>query len=183
MSLRLFTGFAPDASLIEEVARWRPSVTVQENIRWKEPDLLHLTAYFFGKWEPEALENLRACLSIEARKHRPFSLQFKDVCLAPSGQHPRMIWVRFHQKTAFAKLTQGLHTMFSQFDPDHQFRSKPTPHITLARLKDWPAEVNLPYMEASSGLKLLCRDLVLWQSEVVDGRTIYTELGRWKLGR
>ena len=179
MPLRLFIGFPLPSALLEEAAMLRAHQA--PGLRWVEEQNLHLTVYFFGKWKEEALPNLKSCIDLVVKKHKAFSLHFRDLYLAPKAGNPRMIWARYEQKKAFVQLATAMNRMFAQLQPGHQFRNKPVPHITLARLKDWQADTPLPAVSNKASWNLDCRELVLWQSELSESGAVYTELERWKL--
>ncbi|MEZ4687849.1 MAG: RNA 2',3'-cyclic phosphodiesterase [Bacteroidia bacterium] len=176
---RHFIGFPRSPALLEDAAMLHRHQA--RGLRWVEEQNLHLTVYFFGKWEEEALPNLKSCIGLVVKKQKAFSLHFRDLYLAPKASNPRMIWARYEQKKAFVQLATALNRMFSQLQPGHQFRNKPMPHITLARLKGWEAGAPLPAVSNEANWKLHCDELVLWQSELSESGAVYTELGRWRL--
>lgn len=179
MSLRLFIGFPLPADLLREVAVLRAYQA--EGLRWVPEANLHLTVYFFGKWEEEALPNLKSCIDLAVKKQKAFNLQLRDLCFAPKPKEPRMIWARYEQKKAFVSLATAMNRMFSQLQPEHQFRNKPLPHITLARLKQYRPDEHILAVSDKSTWNLRCEELVLWQSELSDKGANYKELGRWVL--
>lgn len=179
MSVRLFTGFELTAQAREEASRLMELEDTA--IRWTSPQNLHLTSYFFGNWEEEATENLKACISLLIPAQRRFTLELRDVILAPPKQEARMIWARYHRHPDFLHLSKSLAEMFHQFDPDHPFRKNPIPHITLARLQHWPdTQLFSPEIKPKNW-KLACDEMILWRSDQSETGTRYTELGRWSL--
>ena len=179
MALKLFTGFELPGSAIHEAEMLIKKT--DSSIHWTPINNLHLTAYFFGKWEEEALANLQSCITLAIKNQPRFTLKLDDIILAPQGHEPRMIWAKYKKNTAFLTLTNTLRTMFLALDPEHQVRKNPIPHITLARLQNWQKDREIEVDTRSKLWELPCKELVLWKSVPEASGTRYHEVGRWKL--
>lgn len=177
---RLFLGLPLDAATQQALDQFRAQQPAAPGVRWTPAVNRHVTLYFFGEIAPEMQDNLVALLTLGLRDAQAFELAFDRYCLAPRPRAPRMIWARYHKHAQFRELVQHLHSLYQQIDPQQQMRKSPVPHITLARLRQWPEGQPLagPFPPLPA---LSVREAILWESTRQPGGTRYTEQARFGL--
>lgn len=107
--------------------------------RWTKKENLHITLNFLGylKTDEELLEVIKKTREA-ALKNDPFFLNLKRIIYGPSGK-PRMIWAEGEKSEELKKLQEDLINALKDFamesggERDRAY----TPHITLARLRQW----------------------------------------------
>ncbi len=105
--------------------------------RWMEADSLHLTLRFIGEVpEDRAIDIDEALLGLRAA---PFALTLDGVGLFGSARRARILWAGVERNDALTHLQAKVETALVRCGlpaDAHAF----TPHVTLARLRDAPAE-------------------------------------------
>jgi 2'-5' RNA ligase len=105
--------------------------------RWIPREQLHLTLRFIGEADEETFlaikEALRTC------RGTSFPLTMKGVGHFPPGRHPRVFWVGMAESEPLVALQRQVESaLIGAGIPPEERRF--SPHITLARLKETPAE-------------------------------------------
>ena len=107
--------------------------------RWTKKDNLHLTLLFLGYVTDQEILDICQTTREIAKQHKSFSLELNRIVYGPPRkQPPRMIWVEGQSSTELGNLGQDLKNHF--FERVEKEAGKPhgfTPHITLARIKQW----------------------------------------------
>jgi 2'-5' RNA ligase len=101
------------------------------NVRWANPDTMHLTLHFFGDIDEESLEKAGICMVSIGSLYSPFSLQFSGVGAFPSPNRARVFWLGGESETLV-----GLHRALTErlIDSGFAVERRPfRPHITLGR--------------------------------------------------
>ena len=65
------------------------------DVRWTNPEQLHLTLKFLGNVPAASVEPVKQSLNTACSGIRPFSLRAKGVGFFPNERQPRVIWVGF----------------------------------------------------------------------------------------
>lgn len=87
--MRAFIAIPIERRIVKAIeAAAGPLREVGADIKWVEPDNLHVTLKFLGEMEGAAVAALRADLREAATRHRPF-----DMAVAGFGMFPRVVWV------------------------------------------------------------------------------------------
>lgn len=105
--------------------------------KWVDPEQLHLTVRFIGEVEGGLFHDIRECLS--ELKSVGFSMRLKGVGHFPPRGTPRVIWVGIERNDSLALLKKKLDSALARVGAAPDGR-KFSPHITLARLKNTPAQ-------------------------------------------
>ena len=65
----------------------------QADVKWVEPDNLHVTLKFLGEITEEQRQAIEAMLRNIAEKEEPLTLSVKELGAFPSAAAPRVVWV------------------------------------------------------------------------------------------
>jgi len=150
-----------------------------KGVRWTNKENLHITVLFLGDIREEEVAFLLEGLEI-IRTILAFKLEFNDLIFAPPGQKPpRMIWAKIkpsQKLTELGQMTYEISKDFCQVRPPH----KQTPHITLARLKDYAnfEKIRLPQLNLGF---FDVKKVKLIESVLTPQGPIYQEMKRWTL--
>jgi 2'-5' RNA ligase len=145
-----------------------------------DPGNLHITLKFLG--ETLRLEEVRTALREAAAGFSPATLPFEGVGYFPHARKPRVLILRYRRDPALAALFAAVEERLVPLGFPKERRSFEV-HLTLARLRHpWlPAEtervarnlgtVPWPAFPAAA--------MVLYESTLTPGGSIYTPLGRF----
>lgn len=179
MKRRIFVAIDLPADLKKDIAeliqqwRWLP-------IQWQKPEYWHITVF-----PPVSLEDKEvATLSELLRTSRlggPFSVEFSNIVLAPSGGPARMVWLEGRTPEALPLLKDRIEGMWraaKNLPPLQAETRAPALHVTLARFE--PGE--LKELEAKTKilgavkLKFEAADIAVMESRLTPSGAIYTTL-------
>lgn len=161
---RLFLGIPLPKESLQCIATFREAMPAHPYIRWVEERHLHITVFFMGKVPAEMLDNLQALIALGLKGFAPFEIDYEAFVLAPKPKEPRMYWLKLRKNFFFIELVNRIHRLYTQIDPDLQMRKRPTPHITLARLKNFDPSMTIPLGFPIPAKPLKVDKLILWES-------------------
>jgi len=155
------------------------------DVKWTEPENLHITIKFLGDTPAERIAEISAVLDTTARAFHSFNLTIGELGAFPNTHAPRIIWagttVQTEQTAAIATtIESGLEPLGFKKE-ERAF----TAHITLgrarsphgkARLSSALTETSLPH-----GLTLKVSRLTLFQSQLSPQGPIYTSIHKSEL--
>jgi 2'-5' RNA ligase len=169
---------------IEEVQRDLRST--HADVRWVNPEKIHLTLKFFGNIEESRIDPIFKSIEEPIRNTPPFSLEVKGVGAFPQLRNPRVIWMGLVDRKAILNPFQKqIETQLEKigFQPeDRSFH----PHLTLGRMKSNRGKEELvgrieKHREEEFGDFLVGR-VILFKSDLKPLGPIYTLLKELKLG-
>ncbi|MEL6191720.1 MAG: RNA 2',3'-cyclic phosphodiesterase [Bacteroidota bacterium] len=178
---RLFIGASLPESYSSVIQDFIGEFPKDTGIRIVPKENLHITVAFFGKVQIEMISNLVSLIQLCLKDIQPFSLEVEGWKLAPKAKDPRMIWLSMKRNEQFTALAHKLIRSFDQIQPTQQFRLKPIPHITIARLRHpvIASEIKLEYTLPLTPLNI--NKLVLWESTLLPEGPVYSEVSRFPL--
>lgn len=135
-------------------------------VKWVGPDRMHLTLRFLGATPTEQLQALRHTLDDVARQQRPFTLSLDALGCFPNERKPRIIWIGLRDglrplQTLREGLDESLQPLGWTAD-DRPFH----PHLTLGRVKDHRARVDLPWGQGVAPAEIPVSEIVLYESQL-----------------
>ena len=155
-------------------------------VRWTNPEKIHLTLKFFGNIEESRVDPIFESIREPIWTTLPFSLKVRGVGAFPHLKNPRVIWIGLvDEREALTSLQKQIETDLEKigFHPeDRPFR----PHLTLGRMKSSRGKEALvgrmeKYREEEFG-DFQVERVVLFKSDLRPSGPIYTPLGDVKLG-
>ena len=185
---RLFIAFKMElASEYDTMLKQLKLSTRYDEIKWVEDNLLHLTLKFLGKTPEPKIEPLCQILAQIAKETEPFTLKISKLGVFGSQYHPTTLWLGFEKQSLlnqlFDKVEKRLTSELAFEANDGNF----VPHLTLGRVKKmdnkkrfWEAVNN---NQPSYYQEFAMEEMILYRSQLEKDGPIYTELGKWELGK
>jgi RNA 2',3'-cyclic 3'-phosphodiesterase len=157
------------------------------DVKWVEPDNLHLTLLFLGEVEDKQLHQVCRAIADVSSKHSPFTLSLEKVGCFPNLRRPRILWagvgeglqevVKLHDDLEEPLLDMGC---YRREERDY------TPHLTLGRLKGDNVTAKLNELIAKNqgwtGGQSTIREVLVMSSTLRGDGPEYTVMARAKLG-
>jgi 2'-5' RNA ligase len=156
------------------------------DVRWVNPEKIHLTLKFFGNIEESRIDAIFKSIEEPIRNTPPFSLKVRGVGAFPQLKNPRVIWMGLvNGKEVLASLQKQIEIQLGEigFQPeDRPFH----PHLTLGRMRSSRGKEELvggmeKHREEEFGDFQIER-VVLFKSDLRPTGPIYTPLREMKLG-
>ena len=115
--------------------------------RWVAPEQLHLTVRFIGEVDGGLFHDIQEIL--DEIHFASFSLQLKGVGYFPPRGAPRVLWIGLDKSEPLQLLRKKIDTALlrARIEPEGR---KYSPHITLARLKNSPANKIANFLSGNS---------------------------------
>jgi 2'-5' RNA ligase len=156
------------------------------DVRWVNPEKIHLTLKFFGNIEESRVDPIFKSIEKTVRNTLPFSLKVRGVGAFPQMKNPRVIWMGLvEERETLSSLQKQIESQLEKigFQPeDRSFH----PHLTLGRMRSSRGKGDLvgkieKYKEEDFG-DLQVERVVLFKSDLKPTGPIYTSLREMKLG-
>jgi 2'-5' RNA ligase len=164
--------------------------TPPDSVRWVKPDNIHLTLKFLGQVPTAQIDAINSALTHAVSNIHVFPFEVMRAGCFPNERRPRVIWVGVDEPSgALHALQRSIEAAVAPLgypgDP-HGFQ----PHLTLGRAaRDVkPLELHkLGDAVVSARIGLLghvhAEEVVLFQSDLTSGGSIYTPLARVPLAK
>jgi len=104
--------------------------------RWTKKQNIHITLVFLGYVKEDEISEILKNTEQVVKNHSSFSLTLNKICFGPPKKTPRMVWAVGEKSEELGKLRTGLENSLSNLVFKKEKRAY-SPHITLARLKQW----------------------------------------------
>lgn len=183
--MRLFVAVPFPAEVKNELGKliddWRRE---RDKVSWVKKENLHLTLKFLGETPLEKLEPLKKNLGNGLNGPAKFQLSLSGAGAFPNLNRARVIWIGVTEgKEKLAGLAQKVEeaTRPLGFPAENRDFSA---HLTVGRVKDGrlserlSAKVSACTFEAKG---IIVSEVILFQSELAPGGSIYTPLQRFEL--
>ena len=131
---RLFTAVDLPEPMKESLASMSFGIP---GAKWIASKQLHLTVRFIGEVDGALFRDIKNIL--DGVSFAPFSLQLKGVGYFPPRGAPRVLWVGLQKSEPLLVLKKKIDQALFRVGVEPDSR-KFSPHITLARLKNSPAQ-------------------------------------------
>jgi 2'-5' RNA ligase len=155
------------------------------DVRWINPEKIHLTLKFFGNIEESRIGPIFKSIEEPIRNSPPFSMEVKGVGAFPQMRNPRVIWMGLVDGKGFlTSIQKQIEIQLEKigFQPeDRPFH----PHLTLGRMKSNRGKEELlgrmeKHREEEFG-DFLVERVILFRSDLKPSGPIYTPLRELKL--
>jgi RNA 2',3'-cyclic 3'-phosphodiesterase len=156
------------------------------DVKWVEPENLHLTLLFLGEVEDRDLPAVCRSVAEVCARLPPFSMSVERTGCFPNPRRPRTLWV------GVGAGTQELVALHDALEPPllelgcYRREDRPyTPHLTLGRVKgDRPAEPLAAALAKHAGWQggpTHVREVLVMSSELTPKGPVYTVMSRARL--
>ncbi len=186
--MRTFTAIDLDPAVRRQLATVQNRLNSHlSDVRWVDPQKIHLTLKFLGEIRPEDAARVGDALAVAAARCAPFEIGIeKNVGVFPPHGPPRVIWVGIRDPNgSLRRCHDACEAALEQIGFPREGRAF-QPHLTLGRsrcqrgggkTRSTVAEFNVldfPVQEISS--------LTFYESTLTDSGPIYRVLSRHALG-
>jgi len=156
----------------------------QGDLKWVEPNNIHLTLKFLGEISDKQLEEVKEITNTVAQAHQKFNLEIESVG-SFGGRSAKIVWVGAGNGTeALLALQKDLDDLLAQSGYPREEREF-SAHLTLCRVNHPIAGLKMGEAIAQfSHLKLgsiAAESLCVYQSQLTPAGPTYTLLGDFKL--
>ena len=184
--IRTFIAVELDENLRDELVRVQDKLRASDaDIKWTDPENIHLTLNFLGDTAPSKVETIKSILSEIAAGSSAFPVDITELGAFPDILFPKVIWAGITRNAeVLTRIAQELESRLVKFKSKKEDR-KFSPHITLGRMRTPRSkdklcaaleETNLP-----KGLTQTIRNLTLYQSQLTPTGPVYSVLGKAQL--
>jgi 2'-5' RNA ligase len=186
--LRTFIAVAIDKTIRDH------AVALQEtlgrsgaDVKWVEPENMHVTLLFLGEVEDRTLPAVCRVVADVAAARAPFEMGVERAGCFPNPRRPKTLWVGIGDGLQeLVALHDALEPPLLDLGCYRREERHYTPHITLGRVKgDNGAEQLATALARRSdwqGGRVGVREVLVMSSELRPEGPTYTVLGRGKLG-
>jgi RNA 2',3'-cyclic 3'-phosphodiesterase len=157
------------------------------DVKWTEPENIHVTLLFLGEVPNEELPEICRVVSETLQDSGPFALSVQGAGCFPNVRRPRIVWVGVGTGTQeLVRIHDDLEEPLFHLGFRKEDR-KYTPHITLGRVRsDRPTEKLSAALQQHAGWQageMHVNEIHVMGSELTRDGPVYTVLGRGKLGK
>lgn len=107
------------------------------DIKWVNPESIHITLKFFGETEESRIGNISRALQEVAERHQPFDAEIVDVGIFGSSYSPKVIWFGIEQSEPLKALALDVLSSVEEIGWERD-RQNFVPHLTIGRIKHVP---------------------------------------------
>jgi 2'-5' RNA ligase len=186
--IRTFIAIDPGKAIHDRIIALQETLArTGAEVKWVEPDNLHLTLLFLGEVDERDVPPVCQLVAETAAKQPAFAMTVESAGCFPNPRRPRVLWVGV---TTGSQEVCTLHDALEQPLLDlgcyRREDRKYTPHITLGRIKTDPATDQLAAALAKQsswkGGDTMVREVHVMSSKLSSEGPVYTVLSRAKLG-
>ena len=106
--------------------------------KWVERENLHITMLFLGDITDQDLAEVCRIVGEVSKNHQEFNVNLNKVAYGPEGKlPPRYIWAGGGEVPEMSRLKKDLEDALFEAIKFKLDKNAFTPHITLARIKEW----------------------------------------------
>ena len=159
----------------------------EADIKWVDPEGIHLTLKFLGSVNQEVLEKIVHVLPPLTSEVEPFSLRIQGLGCFPSNRNPRVLWVGLQQGVEEVsrlqkEIEKRIEEMMSSSD-ERTFQ----PHLTIGRVRS-PRRMGplSRIIELQQGVEIgtfTASEVHLIKSDLRPSGAIYSKLHSFDLGK
>jgi 2'-5' RNA ligase len=186
MTKRLFAAIKInlEKNSVEKISGFR-QILKNEQIKWVEPENIHITLKFFGDTEISQIKQLSTVFKSVAKQFSPFEIKLEKLGFFGSIHSPRVIWIGIKNTVELVKMANLIQLKLVPLGYEKE-EQEFKPHLTLGRMKEIKKQDTFRQLiEANSGLFLQnvnVSDLKLYESILQNKGPIYQVIEKYDLG-
>lgn len=155
------------------------------DLRWVNPEGLHLTLKFIGEVPPEKRAPIEEALA-RVTSPAPVELDFSGVGYFPNERRPRVFWVGVHASDNLAPLAAQLEAALEPLGIARENRPY-VPHLTLGRFKSPRGlpqlQTEIAQLPSTQFGRVRAEEFYLYQSQLSPRGARYTRLEKFPFVR
>lgn len=157
------------------------------DVKWVEPENLHVTLLFLGEVNDRDLPAVCRAVADVTKQHAPFKMHVETVGCFPNPRRPRVVWVGVGEGAQeVVALHDALEPPLLELGCYRREGREYTPHVTLGRVKsEGPSEKLVAALAKQAGWyggEVAVKEVLVLSSELRPAGPVYTVLSRAKLG-
>jgi len=185
--IRSFLAIELPKAILKKIAEIQGDLkSSHADVRWVNPEKIHLTLKFFGNIEEARIEAIIKAIESSIHRTEVFSLGVTGIGAFPHGKNPRVIWMGLiDEKGILIPFQKQLETELEEigFEPEKRAFQ---PHLTLGRVNSSRGKEELirrmeRYREENFG-EISVENVILFKSDLKPTGAIYTRLREVELG-
>jgi 2'-5' RNA ligase len=183
--LRTFLGIELNRAVRDHVVTLQESlVRSGADVKWVEPDNLHLTLLFLG--EVNDREVLDVCRAVAAccAEHERFTMRVEGLGAFPNTRRPRVVWVGVTDGSErIVAIHHDIEETLLDLGCYRREERQYTPHVTLGRVKQASDELSALLIKKAdwNGGDVAVGEVLVMSSELSSKGPTYSVLSRAKL--
>jgi 2'-5' RNA ligase len=155
-------------------------------VKWVEPENLHVTLLFLGEVGDRDLPAVCRVVAECAAGQAPFPMTVERAGCFPNPRRPRVLWVGVGEGTQeLVALHDALEPPLMELGCYRREERQYTPHITLGRVRsERPSDQLAGALAKHAGWqagRMQVREVLVMGSELTPKGPVYTVMGRGKL--
>lgn len=155
-----------------------------ENIKWTNPENIHITLSFLGDTEEEMINAVSAMLKEKFEGFGKFELVIKGSGVFKSLADPRVIWTGIEPSPGLISLNEAI--LNGLKNTGIKIENRPfNPHLTLGRIKTVKDKNVLKSLlekyRNSEIQKTIIDEVILFESILLNTGPIYKPIGKYRL--
>ena len=158
------------------------------DVKWVEPENIHLSLRFIGDVGPDKAEEIKKQLAATAAASKAFEINVKGIGAFPDLNFPRVIWAGVDRgATESAGLAADLEAGLQSIGiaGEEMLKNKFHPHITLGRVRSQKNIDKLRKLIETAGFEvssiIKAEYLTLFMSRLTPQGSVYTPLFKAKM--
>jgi len=143
--IRLFIAIELPKTVQKEIHTLQNALKkTYQDIKWVNPQNIHLTLKFLGYVEKEKIGKIIECLNKLTKEFNAFNISLdRKINAFPEIKYPRVLWVGIDEgKDKVIRINQRLEDELEKIDFKKEEREF-TPHLTIARIKNFKSKQGL----------------------------------------
>ncbi|HEX7494940.1 MAG TPA: RNA 2',3'-cyclic phosphodiesterase [Bacteroidales bacterium] len=156
----------------------------EENIRWTNPENIHITLSFLGDTEEKWIKDINSMLKNKCEGSGRFDMFIKGFGVFRNVNDPRIIWFGIEPSAKLMSLNgsimKGLTELGIKIE-DRPFK----PHLTIGRIKHLNDKVTLKALidkyQNSEIQKSMINEVILFESILLQSGPLYKPLAKFTL--
>ncbi len=137
--MRCFIAIDFDQDIKNKIAEIQAELSkTGADVKWVNPQHIHLTLYFFKELPVEKVERLSEKVKKEVQEKEAFELTLCGIGSFPPSDDPRVIWIGVQDSLELTSLCEKVQEISQPFDeekPKGERNRRFTPHATIGRVR------------------------------------------------
>jgi 2'-5' RNA ligase len=186
--IRTFIAVDPGKAIRDRIIALQKTLgRAATEVKWVEPDNLHVTLLFLGEVEDREVPAVCRAVEETAAKHSAFLVSVEKTGCFPNVRRPRVLWVGIGEGTqTICSLHDDLEEPLLELGCYRREERRYTPHITLGRIRSDPTSDMLSAALAQQagwkGGDATIQEVLVMSSQLTPDGPLYTVLSRARLG-